>query len=204
MSWSAPIKLRPFAADLAISRACQRAASPAVERPLRVVTWLADERVLLGAATVFWTVTRLTGSRSLRREADQMLCSVLIAGVVPDLCKYLVRRERPNRVLVRRQDGRVPRLGNAWDSFPSGHAMHLSAIAGSAQRLVPRRWRAAVWSALGALAATRVMLLAHYTSDVVAGWSIGVLINKAVGGAFGAAERAASKNISAATPLQPY
>jgi membrane-associated phospholipid phosphatase len=204
MSWSAPIKLRAFAADLAISRACLRAASPAVERPLRVVTWLADERILLGAATVFWSATRLSGSRALRREADQMLCSVLIAGMVPHLCKYLVRRERPNRVLVRRHDARVPRLGNAWDSFPSGHAMHLSAIAGSAQRLAPRRWRRALWSVLGALAATRVMLLAHYTSDVVAGWSIGVLINKAVGAAFGAAERSASENMAAATPLQPY
>jgi membrane-associated phospholipid phosphatase len=204
MSWSAPIKLRPLAADLAISRAYRRVASPGVERPLRVITWLADERLLLGVATIFWSATRLSGSRPLRREADQMLCSVLIAGVVPKLCKYLVRRERPNRALVRRHDTRVPRLGNAWDSFPSGHAMHLSAIAASAQRLVSQRWRATVWSALGALAATRVMLLAHYTSDVIAGWTIGVLINKAVGAVFGAAERSASRNMSAAIPLQPY
>jgi undecaprenyl-diphosphatase len=204
MSWSAPIQLRPFAADVAVSRACLRVAGPAVERPLRVVTWLADEKIMLGAVSVFWAATRLTASRSLRREADQMLLSVLIAGMVPDLCKYLVRRERPNRTLMRRRDTRVPRLGNAWDSFPSGHAMHLSAIAGSALRLVPRRWRAALWSGLGALAATRVMLLAHYPSDVVAGWGIGALINKAVGVAFGRAERSASKNIAASTPLQPY
>jgi membrane-associated phospholipid phosphatase len=129
--WSAPIELRPFAADVAISRACLRAAGPAIERPLRVITWLADEKVMLGVVGVFWAATRLTPSRPLRREADQMLCSVLIAGVVPDLFKYLVRRERPNRALVRRDDTRVPRLGNAWNSFPSGHAMHLSAIAGA-------------------------------------------------------------------------
>jgi len=146
----------------------------------------------------------LSRSRPLRREADAMLCSVLIAGAMPDLFKYLVRRERPNRTLVRRHDTRVPRLGNAWDSFPSGHAMHLSAIAVSAQRLVPRRWRAALWSGLGALAATRVMLPAHYPSDVLAGWGIGALINKAVCSAFARAEQAASKNIAAATPLQPY
>jgi membrane-associated phospholipid phosphatase len=48
------------------------------------------------------------------------------------------------------------------------------------------------------------MPLAHYTSDVVAGWSIGLLINKAVGAAFGAAERPASENVAAATPRQPY
>jgi len=101
----------------------------------------------------------------LRREADQMLCSLLIAGVVPHLCKYRVDRERPNRALVRPFDTRVPRLGNALDSFPSGHAMHLSAIAGSARRLVPRRWWPTLIGALGALAASccsriiRAMLL---------------------------------------------
>ena len=204
MAWSAPIKLQPFAADVAISRACLRVAGPAVQRPLRVVTWLADEKIMLGAVSVFWAATRLSPSRPLRREADQMLCSVLIAGVVPDLLKYLVRRERPNRTLVRRYDTRVPRLGNAWDSFPSGHAMHLSAIAASAHRLVPKRWRAPLGSGLAALAATRVIRLAHYTSDVLAGWGIGTLINKAVGAAFGRAERSASKNIAAAAPLQPY
>jgi undecaprenyl-diphosphatase len=204
MSWSAPIQLRPFAADVAISRACLRVASPAVERPLRVVTWLADEKIMLGAVGAFWAATRFSSSRPLRREADQMLCSVLIAGLVPDLYKYLVRRERPNRALVRRHDTRVPRLGNTWDSFPSGHAVHLGAIAASAQRLVPRRWRTTLWGALGALAATRVALLAHYPSDVVAGWGIGALINRAVGAVFGKAERSTSKNIAAATPLQPY
>lgn len=204
MAWSGPIKLRPLAADVAISRACLRVLSPPVERPLRVVTWLADEKIMLGAVGVFWAATRFSPSRPLRREADQMLCSVLIAGVVPDLFKYLVRRKRPNRALVRRNDTRVPLLGNAWDSFPSGHAMHLSAIAASAQRLVPKRWRAPLWSALGALAATRVVLLAHYPSDVVAGWGIGALINKSIGAAFGRAERAVSKNIAAATPLQPH
>jgi undecaprenyl-diphosphatase len=204
MAWNAPIRLRPSAADVAISRACLHAASPALERPLRVVTWLADEKIMLGAVGVFWAATRLSPSRPLRREADAMLCSVLIAGAVPDLFKYLVRRERPNRALVRRHDRRVPRLGNAWDSFPSGHAMHLSAIAVSAQRLVPQRWRTALWSGLSALAATRVMLLAHYPSDVLAGWGIGALVNKAVCRAFARAEQAESKNIAATTPLQPY
>jgi undecaprenyl-diphosphatase len=204
MTWQAPIKLRPFAADVAISQACLRAATPAVEQPLRAMTWLADEKIMLGAVGVFWAATRLSPSRPLRREADAMLCSVLIAGVVPDVFKYLVRRERPNRALVRRHDTRIPRQGNAWDSFPSGHAIHLSAIAASAQRLVPRRWRAPLWSGLGALAATRVLLLAHYPSDVVAGWGIGALINRVVCTAFGRAEHATSKNIAAATPLQPY
>jgi membrane-associated phospholipid phosphatase len=204
MSWSAPIKLSPFRADLAVAHACQRMANPAIEQPLRVITWLADEKVLLAAGTVFWAVTRFSPSRPLRREADQMLCSLLIAGLVPHLGKYLVRRERPNRTVVRRHDTQVPRLGNAWDSFPSGHAVHLSAIAPSLRRLAPRRWRALLTGGLGALAATRIMLLAHYPSDVIAGWGIGALINKTVGAAFRKSERAAATNKGATPPLQPY
>jgi hypothetical protein len=53
MAWSAPIKLRPLAADVAISRACLRVATPPVERPLRVVTWLADEKIMLGWSAYF-------------------------------------------------------------------------------------------------------------------------------------------------------
>jgi membrane-associated phospholipid phosphatase len=204
MAWSAPIKLRPFRTDLAVAHACLRMANPAIERPLRAITWLADEKVLVAAGTVFWAATRFSPSRPLRREADQILCSLLIAGLVPHLGKYLVRRERPNRALVPRYDTRVPRLGNAWDSFPSGHALHLSAIAPSLRRLSPRRWRPLLMSGLGALAASRIMLLAHYPSDVIAGWGIGALINKTVGAAFRKAERSAVANKQATPPLQPY
>jgi undecaprenyl-diphosphatase len=133
-----------------------------------------------------------------------MLCSLLVAGLVPHIGKYLVRRERPNRTLLRRYDPRVPRLGNAWDSFPSGHAVHLAAIAASLRRLAPRRWRPFVTSGLGALAASRIMLLAHYPSDVIAGWGIGVLINRVVCATFGKAERSAVANKEPTPPLQPY
>jgi undecaprenyl-diphosphatase len=204
MSWSSPIKLPPSRADLAAAHACLRAVSPAVEQPLRVITWLADEKILLAATTAFWAMTRFSSSQPVRREADQMLCSVLIAGAMPHLCKYLVCRERPNRALAPRVDRRVPRLGNAWDSFPSGHAVHVSAIEASVRRLLPRRWRPVLTGGFGALAASRVLLLAHYPSDVIAGWGIGALINKAVGTAFRRAHRSSSHNVPTTPPLQPY
>jgi undecaprenyl-diphosphatase len=204
MARLAPINLRPFRTDLKVARACLRMADPAIEQPMRVITWLADEKVLLAASTVFWAATRFSPSRPLRREADQMLCSLLIAGLVPHLGKYLVRRERPNRTVVPQYDRRVPRLGNAWDSFPSGHAVHVAAIAASLRRLAPRRWRPLVTSGLGALAASRIMLLAHYPSDVIAGWGIGALINKAVCATLRKAERSAAANKEATPPLQPY
>jgi membrane-associated phospholipid phosphatase len=74
----------------------------------------------------------------------------------------------------------IPRSGDAWDSFPSGHALHLGAIAGPLSRLVSKRLRPYVWAGLLGLASTRIMLLAHYASDVVAGLVLGAGLGKAV------------------------
>jgi membrane-associated phospholipid phosphatase len=181
MAWRAPVILPPSAADCAVARLCLRHANPTLERAVGVITWLADEKAVLAAAAVVWMASRSGRHDVERREAERMLGSVILAGLVPHIFKYLVRRERPNRSLIKGSRKGVPRLGNAWDSFPSGHAVHLGAIAGSLARMLPRPWRPTVWLASGALAASRVVLLAHYPTDVLAGWGLGVLLNKATG-----------------------
>jgi membrane-associated phospholipid phosphatase len=112
------------------------------------------------------------------READRMLCSVALAGALPHAFKHLVDRERPDRALVHGPRHGIPKSGNAWDSFPSGHALHLGAAAGSIARLVPAPARPFVWPAVIALASVRIMLLAHYPSDVAAGLAMGAGLNK--------------------------
>jgi membrane-associated phospholipid phosphatase len=47
-------------------------------------------------------------------------------------------------------------------------------------RLVSKRLRPYVWAGLLGLASTRIMLLAHYASDVVAGLVLGAGLGKAV------------------------
>jgi PAP2 superfamily len=74
----------------------------------------------------------------------------------------------------------IPRSGHPWNSFPSGHAVHLGAIAAPAARLAPERLRPLVWAAAGALAMTRLMLLAHYATDVIAGFAIGSMLDRIV------------------------
>jgi Flp pilus assembly protein protease CpaA len=64
-----------------------------------------------------------------------MIFSVLVAGAVPHIFKLLVRRRRPDRSIQARKNG-ISRSGNAWDSFPSGHAVHLGAMAPSATKPV--------------------------------------------------------------------
>jgi membrane-associated phospholipid phosphatase len=183
MSRDAPIRLPPTRADLAASRAVARATGVRAERTLQVVTWLADEKVVLGAAALFWMHARLNmQDRRLAGEADRLLCGVAVAGVLPHVFKRLVRRRRPDRTVVHRRRRGIPHSGNAWDSFPSGHAVHLGVVAAALMRLAPRRYRPLVLPAVAALAATRIGLLAHYPSDVAAGLGLGVLLDTAVGG----------------------
>jgi undecaprenyl-diphosphatase len=174
-------ELAPSRLDVAIGKRAARAATPARERSLRVVTWLADEKLLLGVVGLFWLGARVHPHvNKIGREADRMLIGVAIAGVVPHVLKHFVDRKRPNRALVRWPRHGIPRSGDAWDSFPSGHALHLGAIAGPLSRLAAPPLKPLVWAAILGLASTRVLLLAHYASDVAAGLIIGAGIGKAV------------------------
>jgi hypothetical protein len=76
--------------------------------------------------------------------------------------------ERPDRTRVgaRRKD--IPKSGKAWDSFPSGHAVHVGALAAAATRMAPQHASHVRSSAL-ALAGTPILLLAHHLTDVIAG-----------------------------------
>jgi membrane-associated phospholipid phosphatase len=86
----------------------------------------------------------------------------------------------------------VPRSGKPWDSFPSGHAVHLGALAAGLRRFLPRRLRPVLWSTTLALASTRVLLVAHYLSDVAAGLVMGFAIDRAVDRSLGRIEAAAA------------
>jgi membrane-associated phospholipid phosphatase len=177
-----PLHLRPLESDLKIARACAHVATPTIERSLNWVSSLADERAMLVIAAAIWLAYCKRGED--REEADTMLASLLVAGVLPDLFKLLVRRRRPDRTIRGPRNG-IPYSGDAWDSFPSGHAIHLGAMAPSAARLAPKSLRQFVWPTMFCLASTRILILAHYPSDVAAGLGIGLATNKAVRAALG-------------------
>jgi undecaprenyl-diphosphatase len=73
----------------------------------------------------------------------------------------------------------VPRSGTGRDAFPSGHAIHLGALASAICRFHPRS-RPYVLGATALIAGTRVLLLAHWLSDVLLGLTSGVLVEQAV------------------------
>ncbi len=181
MARHAAIHIPPSDLDVAVADAAAGIARPSLERTLRVLTWLADEKLLLAGAALSWAYVRLAADDwRTSRAADEMLCAVAIAAVVPHLCKRLFARERPDRTRLRLRGRGIPKSGNAWDSFPSGHAVHVGALAPAVVKMMPAGARPLVWPAAVALAGTRLLLLAHYLSDVLAGLALGIVINKSV------------------------
>jgi membrane-associated phospholipid phosphatase len=177
-----PIEIPPTGLDRATARAVARHVDPPLERALQTATWAADEKVLLVATVLAWGYLRLTRQdEHTRCEADRMLCSVSIAGLLPHLFKHVVARTRPDRTTVHLFRHGIPKSGSSSTSFPSGHAVHLGALAVPAWHLAPPALRPLIAPLLLGLGATRVALLAHFPTDILAGFGIGALLDQAVG-----------------------
>jgi len=162
--------------DREIARAIARRATPALEWPSRILTWCTDEHLVLPITAGIWLLSR-TGSAGQRREADHFTTSVAVAAVLPHLMKRLIAQERPDRLEIHGRRHGIPRSGRPYDAFPSGHAMHVGAIASAMSDFAPRA-APYVWTIGGLVAATRIVLLAHWTTDVLAGLAMGIGVER--------------------------
>jgi membrane-associated phospholipid phosphatase len=124
---------------------------------------------LVGAVAIVVALIR----RHHLRVVLFLLTTIELSGAVAQLGKNLVGRPRPPGALIMAESS----------AFPSGHAVAVMAgvltlLTLAAATLTPRRRAVAI--ALGAvlvivIGAARVILNAHYPSDVVAGWALGYL-----------------------------
>ena len=104
-----------------------------------------------------------------------VFCAVLVSSLITEVIKWCVGRGRPGVG----GDGNVFHFSHfagtpAYFSFPSGHATCALALAVAVAALWPRARTAMIVYAL-AICATRLVLLAHHPSDVVAGALIGII-----------------------------
>jgi hypothetical protein len=162
--------------DHQVAKAVVRNASPALERPARLLTWAADEHVLYLVAGGLWLAARM-GDEQERRQTDHLVLSVVATAILPHLLKRLIDQERPDRSMVHGRRHGIPRSGKANDAFPSGHAMHVGAVVSAVSWAYPK-WAPIAWCVGGVIAATRIVLLAHWTTDVLAGLAMGALVER--------------------------
>jgi membrane-associated phospholipid phosphatase len=162
------LKVRPTALDEKIAREVSAHADRRIERVAKTLTWGADEHLLLAFAAVGWVLTRSAPEPERRLGNHFLACSVTTA-VLPHIMKLFIDQERPDRLTIKGHLRGIPLSGKAEDAFPSGHALHVGALA---------KYRNVIWGAGTALVATRVILLAHWFTDVLAGLALGVGIER--------------------------
>lgn len=159
--------IEPTRADRLIARAIARNVNAPTERLAQKLTWAADEHVLCALALGWWACCRV-GSANDRRVSDHILLVTIAASVLPHVMKLVFTQTRPDRLTLQGHWHGVPLSGKADHSFPSGHAIHVGALASAATQL-PAGPRRAIWVAGAGLLLTRIVLLAHWASDVIAG-----------------------------------
>src|SRR6266478_630736 len=140
------------------------------------VLWLLA--IMLFAVAVIFPRLRAT-SRSLLLSFGTRLQFLFFAVLVPvlagELIKWIVGRGRPFVGGKADAFNFVPFVGTeAYASFPSSHAIVGFALAFAVTALWPRTWAAMMVYAI-LIAASRLVLLAHHPSDVVAGALVGIV-----------------------------
>lgn len=171
-----PVKVQPTRMDIAAARAIARNTKPAPEQIARALTWGADEKVLLVLAVTGWIASR--GCREpLRRAGNHALLVTVAASLLPHGLKRLFDQTRPDRRTVIGHIHGISFSGKRDDAFPSGHALHMGALASAADTL-PRAPRRMIRTAAVLLSLTRVAVLAHWASDVIAGFALGAVLER--------------------------
>jgi undecaprenyl-diphosphatase len=180
------VSIRPTRLDRALAAFIAHHTRPGIEKVATAVTFAADEHVLVRVLAGIWLGSRFCAVPQ-RRAANHLAVTAAVSAVVPHLLKRLVDQQRPDRRIAPPRRG-IPRSGKPYDAFPSGHAMHVGAIASALARFYPRR-AGAIWTLGIGITATRVVLLAHWLTDVLAGLAMGAMIEKSCVACFQAFRR---------------
>ena len=172
----APLIVNPTRTDEIIARAIARDTNDPAEIVSQTLTWGADEKLLLLLAATGWIASRGRSER-IRRAGNHALLVTVTASLLPHVLKLLFNQTRPDRWTVLGHLHGVPFSGKAEDAFPSGHALHMGALASAAGTLPSTPRRAVRTLAIG-LSVTRVLVLAHWVSDVLAGFVLGAVLER--------------------------
>jgi membrane-associated phospholipid phosphatase len=173
-----PIRVKPASFDRDIAEKIANHTDRVDEKVAQALTWAGDEQILIGAAIGLWLISR-GSSRRFRTAANQLLAAAIVTGAVPHVAKHAFNQRRPDRLTAIGHLHGVPIQGRTNDAFPSGHAMHMGALASAASEF-PRPLKAATWTATVGISLTRIFTLAHWTSDVIVGFASGFIIERAL------------------------
>jgi undecaprenyl-diphosphatase len=129
----------------------------------------------LGALAVGPVVAIVAAILRRFRLAIALLLATVAKLVSERVVKAMVSRQRPGTSI----GGDVHLRGDVsatGESFVSGHAVLVAAIAGLVTAYLPGRWKIVPWIVVGLVMVTRVYVGAHNPLDVVCGAGLGLVI----------------------------
>ena len=118
------------------------------------------------------------------RLAAAALCATVLKLVLERVVKEVVSRGRPGSSIGpdAHLRGDVSSSGN---SFTSGHAILVAAMAAIIAPYLPGRWKVVPWVVVGAVMFARIYVGAHNPLDVICGAGLGVAIGSVLNLIFG-------------------
>lgn len=137
---------------------------------------------LLIAAVCYFKGRKETEAATRERLAQYktsalfVVFSILSAGAVVNIAKFILGRERPRGLF---RDGtygfEMFNFDFGMNSFPSGHSQMVFSLAIALWIIYPR-YRVAYFLFAAAIAASRFLGSVHYISDVVMGTYVGIVV----------------------------
>jgi len=159
-----------------------RALDPGIVTVFKRITLLGSSTPYLIGLAVLYPALRFSPRRAAAaKRALFVLAAIVISGLTVDLLKPLVARWRPKAFFADPSQYGFAffKIGYEHNSFPSGHATTALAVACALTLLYPRL--RVLWVGAGVLvAASRVVVGAHYPGDALAGAWFGVVITLAL------------------------
>ena len=152
---------------------------------LRLLTALGNSALYLVplaiAIVTVWLLKRRARPRDLPLVQSWLgrltfvFTAIAVSGLAVNLLKIIIGRGRPRVIDEHGLFAFSPfTIDSDFASLPSGHADTIFVLATIAVFAFPR-WRVLIWSTASWLALTRVLIGAHFLSDVVAGAALGIL-----------------------------
>lgn len=174
--WLMIIIISYFYWDIAIAYYCKKEFSGTVRDIAQIITVWGDAKWYYGLLIIALIIVHFIMKNKLfTRRVIYILFSLITAGIVNTIIKWLAGRHRPKNLFNHDLYGfSFFGMGYELTSFPSGHTSVVFSIATALSILFPRLCIPVFTTAL-IIGTSRAIITSHFLSDVIGGAGVGII-----------------------------